>query len=83
MCLLSIFVLLQLFIDVVFAFIVYMTGVAILQLVTLFNKHYEFLSYGAFKEAHNIKSLSKTLYQIGCVIWLSIFLVVFLTHFAP
>lgn len=71
-------VLLQLFIDTVFVFIVYMTGVVILNLITLFNKHYMFLSYSAFKKAHKTKALSKRPYQVGCVAWLFVFVVVFL-----
>lgn len=70
----------QFFIDVTFAFLLFITGVATLKIVTLLNTQHQFLSYRSFKRLHKLKKLNKQPYQVGCVVWLCVFLVVFIIN---
>ena len=59
----------QLFIDSVFAFLCFISGVIILKLVTFLNTEYKILGYKFFKETYKTTPQYKKPMAVGFVIW--------------
>ena len=66
----------QLFVDAIFAFICYTTGVIILRAIKLFSSKYQYLSYKEFREQYKNKSRLLTPLGIGIIVWVVPLLIV-------
>ncbi len=59
----------QMTMDLAFYFVSYLTGVAILKVVTMLQTKYTFLRYGVFKESYKISPTFKKPLAIGVLFW--------------
>jgi len=59
----------QLFMDAIFYFLCYLTGVLVLKTVVILNTKYDYLPYKLFKEAYRTKHNYKVPMLIGAVLW--------------
>lgn len=68
----------QLFMDILFYFVCYLTGVFVLKTIVILNTRYRYMSYKVFKDRYKTVPGYKTPMIIGAIVWFGLLFLIML-----